>query len=107
MAKRGPKPRRKEVIWSPELAYGIGLMASDGCLYSNGRMLEFTSKDIQQVENLRRCFGVTAKITQKPSGRKEETALYFRVQWGDVVLYDFLRGSFDGDGSFYSYFDPR
>ncbi|MCX6788017.1 MAG: hypothetical protein NT108_02550 [Candidatus Kaiserbacteria bacterium] len=59
---------------------------------------------------------------------------YHRVQWGDVVFYafllgiglmpnkskvigaltipdeyffDFLRGSFDGDGSFYSYFDPR
>ena len=31
---------------------------------------------------------------------------------GEIILpqkfyFDFLRGSFDGDGSFYSYFDPR
>ena len=25
----------------------------------------------------------------------------------DKYFFDFLRGSFDGDGSFYSYFDPR
>jgi hypothetical protein len=70
MAKRGPKPRRTEIIWTSEFAYGIGLMASDGCMSSNGRNFEFVSKDIEQVENLRKCFGITTKISRKRSGRK-------------------------------------
>jgi hypothetical protein len=134
MAKRGPKPRRTEIIWTSEFAYGIGLMASDGCMSSNGRNFEFVSKDIEQVENLRKCFGITTKISRKRSGRKEEIPPYYHVQWGDKVLYDFflrigltprkslsigaleipdeyffdfLRGSYDGDGCFYSYFDKR
>ena len=134
MAKTGPKPRRKEVVWSAELAYGIGLMASDGCLLSDGRHLAFVSKDLEQVENVRKCFGVIAKIHQKRSGRKEKSPHYYHLQWGDKTLYtfflsigltprksltigalkipdkyffDFLRGSCDGDGCFYSYFDSR
>lgn len=131
---RGPKPRRKEVVWSPELAYAIGLIATDGCLSSDGRHLILVSKDIEQLNNLKNCLGLEVKIGKHYSGRKEENIFCHRVQWGDVFLYnfllsigltpnksltlgelaipdeyffDFLRGSFDGDGTFYSYFDPR
>lgn len=131
---RGPKPRRKEAIWSPELAYAIGLIATDGCLSSDGRHLTLVSKDIEQLNNLKSCLGLKVKIGKHYTGRKEENVFYHRVQWGDVFLYsfllgigltpnksltlgelaipdeyffDFLRGSFDGDGSFYSYYDPR
>lgn len=134
MGKRGPKPRRKEVVWSPELAYAIGLISTDGCLSNDGRHLDFTSKDRAQVENLRKCLGITANIFKKGNGTSKGYDQYYRVQWGDIFLYnfllsiglmpnkskilgaliipdeyffDFLRGSFDGDGSFYSYFDPR
>lgn len=121
--------KKGEVAWSSELAYAIGLMASDGCLLNDGRHLDFTSKDVEQVKNISRCFDLAhIKI-----GLKNQGSVY-RVQWGDVALYhfllsiglmpnkskklgalripealffDFLRGSFDGDGSFYSYFDPR
>jgi hypothetical protein len=134
MGKRGPKPKRREVVWSPELAYAIGLIATDGCLSGDGRHLIFVSKDIEQINNLKKCLGLKVKIGVHKSGRKNETRTYHRLQWGDVVLYDFLltigltpkksltlgalsipdeyffdflRGSCDGDGSFYSYYDPR
>lgn len=134
MGKRGPKPKRREVVWSPELAYAIGLMTADGNLSPNGRHLECTSKDRQQLRNLQKCLGITANISTKRSGRVKDTSTYYRLQWGDVVLYkffldiglmpnkskiigalaipngfffDFLRGHHDGDGSFSSYFDRR
>lgn len=134
MGLRGPKPKRKEVTWSPELAYAIGLIASDGCLSGDGRHFIFVSKDIEQINNLKKCLGLKVKTGVHKSGRKNETHTYHRLQWGDVVLYDFLlalgltpnksltlgalavpdeyffdflRGSFDGDGSFYNYYDPR
>lgn len=131
MGKRGPKPRRKEVIWTPELAYAVGLITTDGCLSPDGRHLLLTSKDLEQVQNLKSILGVKANIGVVYSGARRP---YHRLQWGDVVLYnfflsigltpnksltlgevavpdryffDFLRGHHDGDGCFYSYFDPR
>ncbi len=135
MGLRGPKPRRREdVPWSPELAYAVGLIATDGCLSSNRRHFAFVSKDMEQINNLKKCLGLKVKVGIHRSGRKGEARTYHRIQWGDVILYDFLlkvgltphksltlgalsipdeyffdflRGSFDGDGSFYSYYDPR
>lgn len=134
MGKRGPKPKRKKVIWSPEFAYAIGLITSDGCLSNDGRHLLFVSKDLEQIKNFKKCLGLTVKIGIHRTGVQMGNRTYHRVQWGDVFLYnfllgiglmpnksrilgalvipdkyffDFLRGSFDGDGSFYSYFDPR
>ena len=131
---RGPKPRRKEVVWSSELAYAIGLIASDGCLSNDGRHLFFVSKDLEQIQNFKKCLGLEVKIGIHRAGVRMKNRTYHRVQWGDVFLYnfllgiglmpakskvigalaipdeyffDFLRGSFDGDGSFYSYFDSR
>lgn len=134
MGLRGPKPKTREVAWGPELAYGIGLMASDGNLSKDGRHLIFVSKDLELIQNVKKCFAVTANANYKASGGYKGSELYYRLQWGDVTLYkflmsigitpnksltlgklkvpdkyffDFLRGHLDGDGSFYSYFDPR
>ena len=122
------------MVWSPEFAYAIGLIASDGCLSNDGRHLFFVSKDLEQIKNLKKCLGLEVKIGIHRAGVRMKNRTYHRVQWGDVFLYnfllsiglmsnkskvigalaipdeyffDFLRGSFDGDGSFYSYFDPR
>jgi hypothetical protein len=134
MARRGAKPKRREVVWSPEFAYAVGLMTSDGCLSNDERHLSLVSKDIEQIENLKRCLNLKVKIGIHRAGARMHNRTYHRIQWGDVVLYnflldigltphksrtvgmlaipdtyffDFLRGSFDGDGSFYSYYDPR
>jgi len=127
-------PKRKEVVWSSDLAYAVGLIATDGCLSPDGRHLLFVSKDLEQIEHVRSIFEVTAKIGITHSGGKHKHVGYHRVQWGDVTLYnflldigltpnksltlgsvlvpdeyffDFVRGLHDGDGSFYSYYDPR
>lgn len=130
--KRGAKPKGKvKIEWSPEFAYAIGLLTTDGCLSIDGRHIDLTSKDKEQLENFLQCLKSKNKISFKNSGRNKK---YLRVQLGDVNFYrfllkiglmpkktkrlhkieipkqyffDFVRGHFDGDGTFYSYFDPR
>jgi len=132
MEKRGTKPKGKvKIRWSANFAYAVGLLATDGCLQNDGYHIDLTSKDKEQLLNFSKALNVNFKITHKysSSGKK-----YQRVQFGDVLFYrfllsigltpaksktlgkiqipennffDFLRGSHDGDGTFYSYFDPR
>jgi hypothetical protein len=132
MAKPGPKPKRAaNPIWTPELAYVCGLMASDGCLYSDGRHMSLTSQDLDQLATFKRCLGLKNKVSWKPRG---DGALGSHVQFGDVTLYrwlisigitprktytigkvlvpdvyffDYLRGEFDGDGCSHAYWDSR
>ena len=134
MGKRGPKPQGKvNIKWSTDFAYALGLLASDGSLSKDGRHVVLVSTDLDQIENFRSALRLTQKISVHGSFdaiRKKA----FRVQIGDVLFYeflltigftpnksqtigrlkippeyffDFLRGSFDGDGSFYSYWDKR
>jgi hypothetical protein len=120
-----------KIEWSPEFAYAIGLLVTDGCLSSDGRHIDLTSKDKEQLINFMKCLGIKNKIGFK-SGFSGKKAMH--VQFGDVNFYnflfdiglmpkkskvleaiaipdeyffDFLRGDFDGDGTFYSYWDPR
>ncbi len=133
MDKRGIKPKGKvKIKWSPHFAYAIGLITTDGCLYNDGRHISLTTKDIEQARNFKKCLGISVKIGTKTNGMKSGICYY--VQFGDVRFYrflvslgltpaksktigkifiprkyffDFLRGSFDGDGTFYSYWDKR
>lgn len=120
------------IQWSPKFAYAVGLLATDGCLSSDERHIDFTSKDREQINNLKKCLGISNTVGRKVSGSGGHTS--FRIQLGDVVFYkflksiglsarksktiarlnipdefffDFLRGHFDGDGTFYSYKDTR
>ncbi len=132
MGKRGVKPQRSMPIWSADLAYAVGLLVTDGSLSNDGRHIVLVSKDIEQLENFKNALGLTNKIGVSRSGYTG--IMTTRVQFGDVMLYqflisigltpnktktigrveippeyffDFLRGSFDGDGCTYSYWDPR
>ncbi len=126
------KPQNKvRIKWSPEFAYAIGLLTTDGNLSPDGRHIDFTSKDREQLMNIKQCLSIKNKIGIKKSGLGKKS---LHVQFGDINFYkfllsigltpkksktlgvigipnkyffDFLRGHFDGDGSFYSYFDPR
>ncbi len=128
------KPQGRVAIqWSPEFAYAIGLLVTDGNLSPDGRHFNFTSKDIELVELFKNALGLTNKIGRKARGGETEKK-YYVIQFGDVLFYafcisiglhpnksktldkikvprkyflDFTRGCFDGDGSFYSYWDPR
>ena len=125
--------RKIKIKWSPDFAYAIGLITSDGYLASNGRHIGFVSKEIELIENFKSALSLNNKVTPcasiKPPYRK-----WFVVKFGDKVFYqflnkiglsrtkskiiksvkvprkffvDFTRGLFDGDGSFYSYWDKR
>jgi hypothetical protein len=139
MKKRGPKLKGKvKIEWSSDFAYAIGLLVTDGCVYSDGRHISFVSSDLEQVHNFMRCLQIENKIGKNfagyiAKGRKNKTFTH-RVQFGDVqfvrflldigimpakskiikkvcipskYFFDYLRGCFDGDGSIYSYWDPR
>jgi hypothetical protein len=118
--------------WSPEVAYAVGLIVSDGSLSRDGRHIDFTSKDLQLIKTFQACLGVEhIKIGVKQNGSGKQC---YRLQFGDVNLYrwlqsvgigpckskvirsvnvppnffpDFLRGVFDGDGTIYATNDKR
>lgn len=119
--------------WSSNLAYITGLITSDGNLSSNGRGMTFVSKDVQLIKTFTECLGISPKVSLKKSGFNPNKKYYF-VQFTDINFYNFLlsigltprksltlgplkipqkyfvdfaRGCFDGDGSIYSYMDPR
>lgn len=123
----------KRHTWSADFAYGVGLIATDGSLSKDGRHISFTSKDLEMIDNFQKSLGVSVRIGKKSRGHEKEKR-YYVVQVGDVRLYrflesiglmpnksktigevrvpkkyffHFLRGHFDGDGTFYSYWDPR
>jgi len=119
------------IKWSSDFAYAIGLIVTDGCLGRDHGHIDFTSKDLEQIENFKKCLGITAKIGYKISGKgfvsrrvqfRNEKFHSFLVDIGltpsksktigkikipSEYFFDFLRGSFDGDGTFYSYWDKR
>ncbi len=124
---------RVSTTWSLELAYVIGLITTDSSLSIDGRHISITSKDLQLMETVKQCLGLSVTLGRKSSGHTSEKK-YFVIQFGDVIFYrflqsigltpakthtigplnipdryffDFLRGHFDGDGSSYSYYDPR
>lgn len=134
MVRRGTKPQKKvSTDWSPQLAYAVGLITTDGCLSKDGRHIDFTSNDHSLVETFRICLNLQNRIGRKISGFTGRSDAY-RVQFGDVNFYnwliglglkprksrilgtlkipdkfffDFLRGCFDGDGTIYSFWDKR
>lgn len=132
--RRGPKPKNNIVVkWNPELAYIVGLVATDGSLSKDKRHINFTSKDLQLAKLFKKCLKLKVSIGKKARGGECEKK-YFQIQFGNVIFYrwlesigltcnksktisklkvpdsyffDFLRGCFDGDGSIYAYWDPR
>ena len=111
--------------WTPELAYSVGIIATDGNLSPDGRHLNITSRDEDMVLNIKKLLCLENKIGRKARGGSKEK-IYYVIQFGDVNFYefllsigltpaksktlkkinipdkyfaDFLRGCIDGDGS--------
>lgn len=118
--------------WSSELAYAIGLIATDGCLSNDGRHIILRSSDIDQIETFKKCLGLSNKIGAPSIQGTLSSRICYRVQFGNVQFYrwlqkiglfpaksytigqlkipdkyfrDFLRGHLDGDGSITTYED--
>jgi hypothetical protein len=80
-----------KIEWTPKFAYAVGLLATDGNLSKDGRHMNMTSKDKEQVELFKECLGLKNKIGLKTRGGSN-IKKYFQVQFGDVIFYDFLMG---------------
>lgn len=125
-------PKTKQINWSSDLAYAVGLITTDGNLSSDGRHFDFTSNDVELIETFKKCLNIKNRIAKKKSTYTNQYSS-FRVQFGNVTLYkfllgiglipnkskklkslkipdkfffDFLRGHLDGDGSIKKYYDP-
>ncbi len=80
--------KRKELkIEGPNLWYLVGLITTDGCLCSDGRHIDITSKDFDFLEVVKNSVGISNKIGVKYNGKKQK---YFHIQIGNKNFYDFL-----------------
>ncbi len=128
------KPLNKvRIKWSQKFAYAVGLLTTDGSLSKDERHISITSKDFELINKFQKSLETNVHVGRKSSG-SQDIKKYYVVQIGDVQFYrfligiglmknktkiigaveipdkyffDFLRGHFDGDGTFYSYWDPR
>jgi hypothetical protein len=76
--------RQSPLQWTAELAYAVGLVATDGGLAKSGRHVSFVSKDIDQIRNFLRAVG-------RPNATIRRDDRVFRVYFGDVELHRWLR----------------
>ncbi len=126
----GPDLNRDEFSceWSADLAYVVGLIATDGNLSKDGRHMTLVSVDYDLLDTARACLNIDNEITINRSGYGSS----YRLQWGSRLFYDwlisigltpaksltlraldvpneyfadFVRGCIDGDGSINVYTD--
>lgn len=117
--------------WSPNLAYVVGLLVTDGNVSKDGRHIIMRSSDIDLLEVFKFCLELKTSIRQSYNNGFAKKPSY-RVQFSDAKFYrwlltiglfpaktytigaidvpneffrDFLRGHLDGDGSIYRYLD--
>lgn len=81
--------KKVRISWSHKFAYVVGLITTDGCLSSDGRHIDVTSKDRSLIISVKNCLGINNKIGRKSSGRSV-VKRYFRIQFGDINFYEFL-----------------
>lgn len=125
--------KKVDTTWCPELAYVIGIIATDGNLSPSGRHINITSKDVDLIRTVRKLLRLDNKIGKKARGGSQEKK-YFVLQFGDIAFYeflesiglsraksktmgrisipdeffiDFLRGCIDGDGTIGAFKHPE
>ena len=73
--KRGPKPKGKvAIVWSPQLAYVVGLIVTDGSLSKDMRHINFVSTDLQLITLYKKLLKLKNVIGIKK--HKEDKFLY-------------------------------
>jgi hypothetical protein len=117
-----PRQRKQLDIEEKDLWYLVGLIATDGCLSSNGRAVNITAKDFDFLDSIHRSLKITNTIGYKKNGtgkisrhiqisnknlygflievgltpRKSLTLGHLNIPEHGFI--DFLRGVIDGDG---------
>jgi hypothetical protein len=122
-----------KIEWSSNFAYAIGLITSDGWLTKEVPRIGFGSREAEMIENFQKALGLHNVIGLHARGGETEKR-YFYTAFKSRVFYDFLleiglmpakskiiqsvdipdkffpdflRGLFDGDGTFYTSWDAR
>jgi transposase-like protein len=92
---RGPDPERygsgrpvHRPQWSPEVAWIVGLIATDGTLASTGRGVAITSKDIELLQLARRCLGLSNRLARVAASGWGTGG--HRLQWRNRGFYEWL-----------------
>jgi hypothetical protein len=119
---KSSSPQWWQKIGPEDFWYLIGLIATDGCLSSDGRHIDITSKEYAFLELIKQRCAITSSISRKTNGRGQfshhiqidSRPLYKQLleiglmpkkskQLGPLLVptqyfADFFRGVVDGDG---------
>jgi hypothetical protein len=76
--------------WSNEIAYVVGLTATDGCLVTGRRAINFKSGDRQLVETYLQLLGRTNRVKSHPT---ETGGIAYFTQFHDSALYEWFRST--------------
>jgi len=82
-----PAHRKELHVFGSNLWYLVGLVASDGCLSSDGRHIDITSKDYQLLSTVKELSGVSNKIAKKHNAKSQ---IAYHIQIGSKNFYNFL-----------------
>lgn len=74
--------------WSDEMAYIVGLTATDGCLVTGRRKINFKSEDRQLVETYLAVLGRTNRVKH---ARTRKGGLVYFTEFHDSGLYEWFR----------------
>jgi hypothetical protein len=76
--------------WSDDMAYLVGLTATDGCLITGRRAINFKSGDRQLVETYLRLLGRGNRVKSHPT---ESGGVAYFTQFHDSALYEWFRST--------------
>jgi intein/homing endonuclease len=82
-----PQKRKDLKIEGSNLWYLVGLITSDGCLSSDGRHIDITSKDYEFLREIKDSLNISNKIGIKYNSIKQKS---FHIQIANKNFYDFL-----------------
>ena len=134
--RRGPDPGRNRQVatrvpipWRSDLAWIVGLIATDGNLSRKPSQIRVVSNDVELLDAVRRRLALRTSIRRHVGGWGQRG---YHITWNDRTLYewlidigltpaksltlgpiavpdqyfrDFFRGCIDGDGSVLTYID--
>lgn len=78
------------LAWSDDMAYIVGLTATDGCLITGRRAINFKSGDRQLVETYLRLLGRKNRVKSHPT---ETGGIAYYTQFHDSALYEWFRST--------------
>src|SRR5699024_9458772 len=84
----------KYITWSNDIAYLIGLIATDGTLRKNRKQIKVSNKDIQIMNDLKEIIqsitGREQSITDYVAKFNEKEYMHYQIQFTSYPLYEFL-----------------